>query len=110
MLRLRAVRDVLVDDIGHVRVHELDEPVEVLGKARRRAAMLAALDWIAILVLFAFRQLEGPFLLLGAHEQGVFTLGVLVVATHAGYCLGRWEKLGSVIRVLEALPAGEDSE
>lgn len=110
MLRLRAVRTILVDDIGHVRLDELDEPIAVVRKARRRLAMMAALDWIAILVLFAFRQIEGPFLLLGAHEQGVFTLGVLAVATHAGYSLGQWEKLGSVIRVLEELPAGEEAD
>lgn len=121
MIRLRAVRSLLVEEVGEVRAEtaaednlaeaELEERQRAaIEKARRRAALVAALDLVAILVLFALRPRGLPFLVLEGTEQGLFTLAVVVVAVHAGFRLGQRQKLGAVRRALDSLPEEGDQQ
>lgn len=100
MWRTRAVISMLVEDIAGLSlpsdrdeesVPDEDRPeLEPLAKAIRRARLVIALDWVAILVLFIFRDPTRPFLPGGQSIETVFTLGVLAVAAHSGY---RWAQL-----------------
>lgn len=110
MLRLQAVRSLLLEEIADLRPSQLEDYSVALRRARLRAALIAAVDGIAILVLFALRPGGGAFLVLDRSEQGLFTLGVLAVATHAGYRLAQRQKLAAVERALETLPAGGESD
>lgn len=107
MLQLHAVRSILFDDIAGVRPDSdrPDDPIGTLQRAGRRALMVAVFDWLAILVLFTLRDGSTGFLSASATEQGLFTLGVLAVATHAGFRLAQREKYAAVARALEQLPA-----
>ena len=111
MIRLRIVHSVLLEDIA-----ELTPPVDsgderaAIAKARLRAGIVGGLSCLAILVLFAFRSSGRPFLVLGASEDGLFTLGVLVVAIHAGYRLGQMQKLGAVLRAWDSLPRAQQPD
>ncbi|MDX1643665.1 MAG: hypothetical protein R3244_04820 [Thermoanaerobaculia bacterium] len=111
MIRLAAVRTLLLEEIATLPPgRDRSEPAdERLGRARNRAALVVALDWVAILILFLWRP-EESFLILQGSEEGVFTLAVLVVATHAGYRLAQIQTLGAVDRALESLPADPSSE
>ena len=71
---------------------------------------MAIADWLAILTLFALRDGTTGFLSTGASEQGLFTLGVLAVATHAGFRLAQREKYAAVARALEELPQGPSDD
>jgi hypothetical protein len=104
MLRLEVVRSILFDQVAGLQTDSSTEPEVALAKARRRAAAVAILDWAAILALFLLRDAGTPLLVLGASQQGVFTLGILAVASHAGFRLGQLDKLAAVGRVLEQLP------
>ena len=108
MLRIQAVRSILFDDVAGLRSDSArpDEPIAVLRRARRRALVVALLDWAAIVALFLLRDGRSPFLAAGASEQGLFTLGILAVASHAGFRLGQMEKYAAVARALEELPEG----
>ena len=75
--------------------------LELLG--RKRARLVVAVDWIALLVLFLFRDRGDVFLPSGPTVEVVFTLGVLVVAVHSGFRLGQLEKMSAVKRVCEEL-------
>lgn len=110
MIRLRAVRSLLLEEVAELRPAENDDALADLTRARLRAGLVAAFDWIAIVVLFALRPEGVPFLVLGRSEQALFTLGVLAVATHAGYRLGQMQKLGAVKRAWDSLPPDADSE
>lgn len=104
-MHLRAVRSLLLDDIAPL-TRPKSAPttdVAVVSRARTRAALVAALDWVAILVLFAWRAGE-PLLVLGPSEEAIFTLGVLAVAVHSGYRLAQMQTLGAVRVALESLP------
>ena len=107
MMHPQAVRSLLVEDIAELSAEEAqgDRGIRAaIDKARSRAALVAAVDWLAILALFAFRPDPKTFLVLANSEQGLFTLGVVAIATHAGYRLGQRQKLGAVGRVLDGLP------
>jgi len=106
MLQMHAVRSILFDDIAGIRPdpESRDDPIGALRKARRRALLVAAIDWVAILTLFLLRDGPTGFLAAGASEQGLFTFGVLAVATHAGFRLAQMEKYTAVMRALEELP------
>ena len=110
MLQTHAVRSILFDDVAGVRPdpQRPNEPLGALHKARRRALIVAIVDWAAILALFLLRDGPTEFLAAGASEQGLFTLGVLAVATHAGFRLGQMEKYAAVARALEELPNEPD--
>lgn len=100
MWRTRAVVSLLVQDVAGLDVPEIDsdrgasaEPaaeIEPLSRACRRASLVVALDWLALLVLFLLRDATRPFLPVGASVDTVFTLGALAVASHAGF---RWAQL-----------------
>jgi hypothetical protein len=129
VIRLRAVHALLFDDVAELRLESSDGPSSGPGgepagaddpagaesrwraaiqRARGRAALVAALDLVAVLVLFIFRRESGPFLVLGESEEGLFTVGVLAIAVHAGYRLGQRQKLGAVLRAWDALPGRYD--
>jgi len=131
MLRIRAVREMLVDDVASLRVvrpaedaegaggarpepagdagdagaagTEAEREREALAGARRRALLMMALDAAAIAVLFALRDPAVPFLALGPRIETVFTLGVLAVAVHLGLRLGQYLTYRNVTRVWEEL-------
>ena len=116
MIRLSAVQSLLAEEIAELppaREDDTTDPDEshqraAIAKTRSRAALVAAFDLVAILALFAFRQQHGAFLVLGGSEQGLFTLGVIAVAVHAGYRLGQRQKLGAVLRAWDSLPRRYD--
>jgi len=106
MLRIHAVRSLLIDDVARLHSDRRSgpDPIASLRKAGRRALSMAILDWAAILVLFLLRDRQAGFLEIGATEQGLFALGILAVATHAGFRLGQREKYSAVERALAGLP------
>ncbi|HEX2253940.1 MAG TPA: hypothetical protein VHQ65_11790 [Thermoanaerobaculia bacterium] len=112
MLRLRAVRALLVDDVAGLRVvrgeeigpdEELAREREALERARRRALLMAALDLVAIAVLFVLREPGRVFLFLGRGEETVFTLGVLAIAVHLGFRLAQYQSYRDLARLYEEL-------
>jgi hypothetical protein len=98
MWRTQAVRSMLLEDIGGLPP---DDP-EALTRARRRALVMVALDWAAILVLVLLHDGVGSQLAI-AGEQTLFTLGILAVATHSGFRLAQLHKLRAIARVCEEL-------
>lgn len=80
---------------------ELEAQLEVLHQATRRAKLVIALDWVALAVLFLFRDTAAPFLPFNGTIETVFTLGVLAVAVHSGFRLGQLEKYRAVLRAHE---------
>lgn len=126
MLRIRAVREMLIDEVASVRVVRpgrgeegageaaagagiagadtaVEREREALAGARRRAVLMIAFDAAAIAVLFALRDPAAPFLPLGPQVETVFTLGVLAVAVHLGLRLGQYLTYRNVARVWEEL-------
>lgn len=126
MWRTRAVRHLLISEVGGIRVVEreqeavadeeaedrshislpvLGEAEEALGQARRRAAIVVVLDVVAILALLLLGGGDGPLsqLTLGRSEQTVFTIAILLLAAHAGFRLGQLEKYNAVARANEEL-------
>lgn len=111
MWRSRAVRSLLVEEVGGLRIHppepgdaaaEAEEQAAVLRQARRRAALVVAADWTALALLFLFRDRQLPFFPTTAPEV-VFTLGVLLLAVHSGFRLGQLEKYRAVDRAYREL-------
>lgn len=82
---------------------ELAAQLEALQQAERRAKLVVALDWLALAVLFVFRDTAAPFLPFDGTIETVFTLGVLAVAVHSGFRLGQLEKYRAVLRVHEEI-------
>ena len=104
MWRTRAVVAMLVEDIAGLKVLTPEEgETEALGKARRRARLVVAVDWLAILILFLFRDQTRPFLPANQTIETVFTLGVLAVAAHAGYRWAQLERYRLVQRLCDEL-------
>ena len=115
MLRLRAVRALLVEDVAGLRRRpgpparpaDDDEPVEdprlrearELATARRRALAVALLCAGALVALFALREPGRPWLAPGLSEEGAFTAGVLLVAAYAGFRLAQYLHLRTVSRI-----------
>ncbi len=88
-------------DVAGLRAADEAEPV--LERAARRSGVIAAVDALAILILFVLRRADGPFLALGTAEETLFTAGVVAVAAHAGFRLGQREKYRAVARSLREL-------
>jgi hypothetical protein len=131
MLRLRAVRSLLIGEVACLRVVG-PEPTaeeeakagsedlsaawaaqearerEALSRARRRAVLVVCLDAAALLVLFLFRERGQTFLPTGPQEETIFTLGVIVIAVHLGFRLGQYFTYRNVERVVDEL--GERAE
>ncbi|MDH3254997.1 MAG: hypothetical protein OEM62_08410 [Acidobacteriota bacterium] len=110
MLRKKVVVALLLEDIcglpGATSADAEDTPPEPdrqLRKARRRATFTVVFNWLALAILFYFRSSRGPWLMLGAAEESLFTLGVLAVAVHSGFRLAQLHTLRSVKRVLDNL-------
>jgi hypothetical protein len=120
MMRLRAVRALLVGDVASLRVARVEgsgeaawkeqaaREREALEKARRRALLIVGLDAVALAVLFLLRDRGAPFLALGRGEEGAFTLGVLLVAVHLGYRLAQLRQLRTVERLYGELMEREE--
>lgn len=123
MLRIRAVRELLLEAAGvrsaapaaEAEVGEAAETAEAarqrerqaLDGARRRAFLVAALDGVALAVLFLLRQ-DDRFLVLSRGEETLFTLGVLVVAVHLGFRLAHAMTAGTVRRLYDELAEREE--
>lgn len=73
-----------------------------LERASRKALGMVVLCWTAIVVLFLTHENPDRFLSFRGIET-VFTLGILVIATYAGFRLGQWEKYRAVTRAVEEL-------
>lgn len=115
MLRLRAVRSLLIRDVAHLRPGEGEDAAatadierEALARARKKALVMALLAAVALVVLFVFRDPTREFLPVGRSEEAFFTLGVVFVAAFLGFRLAQWLQLGSVERVCAELEARED--
>lgn len=120
MLRPRAIRSLLVEEVAALRVpgppaggdlegvEERDRlrqeaEREALERAERRALLVVALDWVALLVLFLFRDPADIFLPMDTTVDTAFTLGVVAVAVHSGFRLAERSKLRAVRRAWEEL-------
>lgn len=121
MMRLRAVRALLVGEVAGLRVSGVEGEAgeerwveqaarerEALVKARRRAALVAALDGAALLVLFLLRERGRTFLPVGPTEETVFTFGVIAIAVHLGFRLAQLLLYREVARVYEELAEREE--
>ena len=82
---------------------------ELLEKARRRSRLVVAVDCLAILILFLFRDPARPFLPVNQTVETVFTFGVLAVAAHAGFRWAQLERLRAVQRLCDDLRDRQDS-
>lgn len=123
MLRQRAIRSLLVEEIAGLRLPrsedergeaseasagesealEAEIEREALEKAERRALFAVGVDWLALVVLFLFRDPATPFLPVGPTIETVFTLGVVAVAVHSGFRLGQLEKIRAARRAWEKM-------
>lgn len=107
MLRIGAVRQLLVEDVCGIRrepgAHEESAADDSLARAQRRATAVIVLDWIAILVLAFARAQAGESLTFGPHESGIFSIGLLAIAIHSGFRMGQLEKYRAASRVLDEL-------
>jgi hypothetical protein len=111
MLRLRAVRELLVEEVAGLRLVRPEGEEDAAAAAREegalrrvrlRAAWVVALDALALALLLALREGD-RFLHLGRRPETIFTLGVLVVAVHLGFRLGQYLTYRNVARVHEEL-------
>jgi hypothetical protein len=110
MWRKAAIRTMLIDDLCSLRPRGEPSPPEEphqpdlrLQKAQRKSALIVAVDWLALLILFALHSDPDPWLAFGPQVETVFTIGVLAVAVHSGFRLGQLEKLRATARVLDDL-------
>ncbi len=111
MFRTRAVRQLLLEEIGGVTAGSSegtagageDDPRALLERSRRRAIMVVAIDWIAILILVFARARGGQAFGIGPNEDSIFSLGLLAIAVHSGFRLGQIEKLQAVSRTLDEI-------
>jgi len=115
MLRLRAVRSLLVRDVAHLRPGEGPDAEgsarierETLARARQRALAMALLAAVALAVLFVFRDSSRDFLPVGRNEEAFFTLGVVFVAAFLGFRLAQFLQLRTVERVYAELEEREE--
>jgi hypothetical protein len=118
MWRTRAVIAMLVEDIAGLalpadRESEADkggDPPELasLSKAIRRGRLVIVVDWIAIAILFLFRDPSRPFLPVNQTVETVFTLGVLAIAAHAGFRWGQIQRYQAVERLCDELHDRQD--
>jgi len=118
VIRLRAVRALLVEEVAGLRRPRPEEPVgegdggesgsdedagaresRELARARRRALAVALVCAAAVAALFALREPGRAWLVLGRSEEGAFTAGVLLVAAYAGFRLAQYLHLRTVARL-----------
>ena len=107
MWRTRAVERMLAEDIaGLPRPDGAGDDDTARGDleiALRRAWRAVIVDWVAVAALLTLRFGEAPLVNLGPGVDAVFAIGVLLIATHAGFRLGQLEKLRCVERLLQEL-------
>ena len=106
MWRTRAVLSLLHEEVAglpHDELESAQDRQEALDRARRRARIVVALDWAAIVALVLFGERSLPMLTFGPTQHVVFTLAILAVAVHSGFRLGQLEKLRAVMRAGERL-------
>lgn len=113
MWRTRAVVSMLIEDVAGLSLPtpesgEEDEfsehpESETLSRAMRRATLVVAVDCLAILILFLFRDQTRPFLSANQTVETVFTFGVLAVAAHAGFRWAQLERFRTVQRLCDDL-------
>lgn len=116
MLRIRAVKELIADVAGlrgsdsgntansNAPIDEADDSISRgLALARKRAALIILLDWAAILVLVLVRSKNSVVLALGPTEESLFAIGLLAVATHAGFRVGQLASLRAAQRALAEL-------
>jgi len=115
MIRLRAVRSLLVRDVAHLRpgvAPDVEASArierETLARARRRALAMALLAAAALVVLFVFRDTGQPFLSVGRGEELLFALGVSFIAAFLGFRLAQFLHLQTVERVCAELEEREE--
>ncbi|MDX1630948.1 MAG: hypothetical protein R3234_03755 [Thermoanaerobaculia bacterium] len=104
MLRLQAVRSLLVEEVASLRIEGEPSdarPDERLDTARKKALAFVVLCWTALLVLILTRVPGDPALLEGFGS--LYLAGLLIVATAAGFRLGQWEKYRAVQKALADL-------
>lgn len=115
MLRTRAVRRLLVEDVAgiHLPGAEEEEPDQVtleeaLEGAPRRALVVSGLLALGLVFLLASRPPGEPFFVFRGTDT-VFSLAALAVAGYAGFRLAQWRNYGTIRRALAELPpeAGE---
>lgn len=114
MLRIRAVRELLVGDVAGVYVPRTDpeepnaapsrdDPLRFeLDRAVRKALGMVVLAAVAVAVLLLTHPEPGSSLVFEG-EETVFTVSILLIAGYAGYRLGQWEKYRSVARALDEI-------
>lgn len=126
MLRLRAVKTLLVEEVAGVAPRSSKAPEEEGGadpaevaaeegerqtadleRAMRKALRVVILCTVAVIVLFLTHERSGGFLSLDGLDT-IFTAGVLLVVAYAGFRLGQWEKYRAVARVLAELGEREE--
>ena len=114
MLRLSAVRSLLVEEVGGLRgiAAAVDGETSkeaggreraALTRAARRSLFFVVLDLTAVTALFFLRAPAGAFLAPGATEEGIFTLGILAIVAHAGYRFAQYRHLRTVARLHQEL-------
>lgn len=118
MWRTRAVVSMLVEDIAGLSLLTPEEretdpsaespEAEVLSKAMRRATLVVAVDCLALLILFLFRDTTRPFLPADRSVETLFTFGVLAVAAHAGFRWAHLERLRAIRRLCDDLRQRQD--
>jgi hypothetical protein len=115
MMRLRAVRTLLVRDVAHLRPVEGPDAEasaaierEALARARRRALTMAVVAAAALVALFVFRQPGREFLPFERGEESLFTLGVVFIAAFLGFRLAGYLQLQTFERVYDELAARDE--
>lgn len=110
MLRPRAVRSLLVEEVAALRVDPEDrDPAAYrheLVQARKKALAFVLLCAVALVALVATR-LPGDAELVEGFGP-FYLLFLLVIAAAAGFRLGQWEKYRAVERAVEGLGDGEE--
>jgi len=112
MWRTRAVLSLLHEEIAGLPYDEQETAegrAETMQRARRRALIVFALDWVAIVSLVLLGNRALPILTFGGTDHTIFTLAILAVAVHSGFRLGQLEKLRAVARAGDRL-AGRDPD
>lgn len=126
MLRPRAVRALLVEEVAGLRrsepapgepgadaagepeAEERRDQERRLVRAGRRALAVAIACAAAVAVLFALRAPARAWLAPGRGEEGAFTIGVLLVTAYAGFRLAQYLHLRTVARLHRELAEREE--
>ncbi len=105
MLRPQAVEALLFDDVARLRTpaSDTEERCAALDRAQSRALLAVAFDWLAIALLFYWRDPLARFLALGPSEESIFTVAILAIAVHSGFRLGQRERYRAVASAIKSL-------